>query len=117
GDDTLVIHHIEHREDALAVLLNLHLVEGLETLGLVDMAVPMQVGHVLVVGVDGHPLQTQGGRRGIVHGCASGAAQSAVSNRATAVRAEGGGGSRVMVMGLPVSCLEESLHYLGVIYT
>ncbi len=58
-DDARVVHHIERGEDALAVGAHLHLGQGLEALGPVDRAVAVQVGHVLVVGVDGHAPERQ----------------------------------------------------------
>ncbi len=52
-----VVHHVERGQDAVAIGVHLHLGERLEALGPVDRAVSVEVGHVLVVRVDGHPLE------------------------------------------------------------
>ncbi len=57
--DMVIVHHIEHGQDPLAVIADFHLGQGLETLGAIQDAVPVQVGDVFTVGVDGHPTQIQ----------------------------------------------------------
>ena len=57
--DRLVVDDVEHGEYAFAVGGNLDLGQCLEALGAVDLALPVQICHVLAVSVDGHGPQPQ----------------------------------------------------------
>jgi hypothetical protein len=58
----LIIDHIEHSQHMLMIMnaVDLHLGQCLESLGAIDRAVTVQVGDVLLVGVDGDAPQLQG---------------------------------------------------------
>jgi hypothetical protein len=61
GDDLRIVHHVEHGLDFLrpAVALHLDLGQGLEARRAVDVAFPVQVHHVLAVGVDADLAQLE----------------------------------------------------------
>jgi predicted ATP-dependent protease len=69
ADDGRVVDHVHRGQDVPPVGAHLDLGQGLEALGPVHGAVAVQVGDVLVPGVDGDPAQGQGGRRGRIMAC------------------------------------------------
>jgi hypothetical protein len=69
ADDGRVVDHVHRGQDVAPVGAHLDLRQGLEALGPVHGAVAVQVGDVLVPGVDGDPAQGQGGRCGRIMAC------------------------------------------------
>jgi len=59
--DAVVVHYVEHGQDFAAVLLDFDLAQGLEAFRLVQRAIPVQIGDVFMVGIDGNPFQAEGG--------------------------------------------------------
>jgi hypothetical protein len=59
-----VIDHVDRGQDAVAVGMDLHLGQRLESFGTHHRTIPVQVGHVLVVSVDGDALEREALRLG-----------------------------------------------------
>jgi len=58
-DDAGVVHHVERRQDAMAVGRDFNFGQSLKSFGPVDRAVAVHVGDVFAVGVDRHTLEAQ----------------------------------------------------------
>jgi len=59
ADDAVVVHHIERGHHMAPIGAYLHFGQRLESLRPVNLAVPVQVGDVFAVGVNGNPAQGQ----------------------------------------------------------
>ena len=67
-DERRVVDDIDHREHASVLPAHLDLGESLKAFSAIDRALPVQIGDILTIRVDGYPAQAQGSLIGSV-GC------------------------------------------------